>query len=183
MAIVNLIKKLDMKRLFLLLSIALLAVACEKDNGGEKNFISFGSDKTEINVGPCGYISEDHQVGGPGYHFDSDFTLKGVSSHIFLHISASCKGKKVDLSKFVSGVAYSFDINSSYEDGYPYDIHQYCTEYSGGEVGHSSAGTWFKSGTMELKDDGKTLSLDVNATLQDGRSFKMNITTESKNFE
>ena len=88
-----------MKRLFIVLSIALLAVACNKDNeNSEKNFISFGSDKTEINVGPCGFISEDHQVGGPGYHFDSDFTLKDVYSHIFLHISASCKGKKVDLS-------------------------------------------------------------------------------------
>ena len=174
-----------MKRLFILLSIALLAVACNKENGenSEKNFISFGSEKTAINVGPCGYISEDHQVGGPGYHFDSDFTFKNSESHIFLHISASCKGKKVDLSKTDSSFAYSFDINSSYEDGYPYDIHQYFTEYSGGEIGHSSAGTWFKSGTMELKDDGKTLSLDVNGTLQDGRSFKMNITTDSKKFE
>lgn len=175
----------DMKRLFIFLSIAFLAVACSKDNGENtgKNFISFGNDKTQIAVGPCGFLSEDHQTGGPGYHFDSDFTLNGISSHIFLHISASCKGKKADLSKFVSGIAYTFDINSSYEAGYPYDIHQYCTEFSGGEIGHSPAGTWFKSGTMELKDDGKILSLDVNGTLQDGRSFMMNITTESKKFE
>ena len=45
-------------------------------------------------------------------------------------------------------------------------------------MGHSSVGTWFKTGTMELKDDGTTLSLDVNATLQDGRTFKMNVRSE-----
>lgn len=55
--------------------------------------------------------------------------------------------------------------------------------FSGGEIGHSSVGTWFKSGTMELKDDGKTLIFDVTGTLQDGRAFTMNITTDSKKFE
>lgn len=172
-----------MKKLFFLVTLAAaLLCGCNKDNG-EKNFITYGNDTADINVGPCGYIAEDHQVGGPGYHFDSDFILKGVSGHLFLHISASCKGKKVDLGKYNSNVAFDFEINSDYEHDYVYDIHHYNTEYSGGEVGHSSVGTWFKSGTMELKDDGKVLSLDVDATLQDGRAFKMNITTDSKKFE
>ena len=161
---------------------ALLFAGCTKDNPNA-NKIGFGKETAAVTVGPCGYIPEDHQVGGPGYHFDSDFNLSGVDSHIFLHIAAALNGKKVDLGKYQSGIPYTFDINSSYESGYAYDIHQYCTEYSGGELGHSSAGTWFKSGTMELKDDGKTLILNVSGTLQDGRSFSLNITTDSKNFE
>ena len=170
------------KLLFLATLAAALLCGCNKENE-QKNYITFGSETADINVGPCGYIEEDHQVGGPGYHFDSDFLLNGVDCHIFLHISASCKGKKVNLGKYNSNVAFDFEINSSYEANYPYDVHHYNTEYSGGEVGHSSVGTWFKSGTMELKDDGKVLSLDVDATLQDGRAFKMNITTDSKKFE
>jgi hypothetical protein len=172
-----------MKKLLFLATIATaLLCSCNKENS-QKNYIVYGSETADINVGPCGYIAEDHQVGGPGYHFDSDFLLGGVDCHIFLHISASCKGKKVDIGKYNSDVAFDFEINSSSESGYKYDVHHYNTEYSGGEIGHSSVGTWFKSGTMELKDDGKVLSLDVDATLYDGRAFKMNITTESKKFE
>ena len=166
----------------LAMSAMFLFCACNKDNA-DANKISFAKESADITVGPCGYIAEDHHVGGPGYHFDADFTINGVYSHIFLHISAKLKGKKVDLGKAQSEIPYSFEINSSYESGYPYDIHQYCDPSSGGEIGHSSVGTWFKSGTMSLKDDGKTLILDVDGTLQDGRAFKMNITTESKNFE
>ena len=169
------------KLLFLATLAAALLCSCGKEDG-PKNFVTFNKDTADITVGPCGYAKENHHVGGPGYHFDSDFVLKGVSSHIFLNISASCKGKKVNLGKFDSSVAYNFEINSSSEDGYPYDIHQY-NDKSDSEIGHSSLGTWFKSGTMELKDDGKVLSLDVDATRQDGRAFKMNITTDSKNFE
>lgn len=162
---------------------ALLFTGCKKDNV-DVNKISFDNETADLTIGPCGSIEEDHHLGGgAGYHFDCDFNLQGVSSHIFLHISAANKGKKVDLGKFQSEVPYTFEINSSSESGYRYDIHQYCTGSDGGEIGHSSAGTWFKSGTMELKDDGKTLVLNVNGTLQDNRAFKLNITTESKKFE
>lgn len=170
-------------------SLAILAIGamflfsgCDKDNP-DANKITFANETADLTVGPCGYIEEDHQVDGPGYHFDCDFTLNDIQSHIFIHVSAALKGKKVNLDKYQSQVPYSFEINSSYEAGYPYDVHQYCTEYSGGEIGHSSVGTWFKSGTMELKDDGKTLIFDVTGTLQDGRAFTMNITTDSKKFE
>ena len=173
------------KYLLALAAASFLFAGCQKDDSKEEtNIISFASDKTEITVGPCGYIEENHHIGGgPGYHFDAEFNLKESNCHIFLNISAACKGKKVDLGKFQAAYPYDFEINSDYEKGYPYDIHHYNSEYSGGEIGHSSVGTWFKSGTMELKDDGKTLSLDVDATLQDGRSFKMNITTKSQKFE
>lgn len=170
------------KLLFFATLAAALLCSCNKE-GGQKNFISYGSESADIHVGPCGNMEENHHVGGPGYHFDSDFVLKGIGSHIFLNLSSTCKGKKVNLGKYNSDVAFNFEINSSAEDGYPYDIHHYNTEYSDGEISHSSVGTWFKSGTMELKDDGKVLSLDVDATLQDGRAFKMNITTDSKKFE
>ena len=180
-----------MKKYYFLLvaALAVFAVACDNDektdDSKQKNFITYGSETANINVGPCGSMSENHVLGQgvEGYHFDSDFTIKDIESHIFLNIAAACKGKKVNLATFNENFPYSFEINSSAEANYPYDIHQYCTEYGGGELAHSSVGTWFKSGTMELKDDGKTLSLDVDATLQDGRAFKMNITTASVKFE
>ena len=76
-----------------------------------------------------------------------------------------------------------FEINSSSEDGYPYDIHHYNESNYATEISHSSVGTWFKSGTMELKDDGKTLSLDVDGVTADDRKFKCNITAKSQKFE
>ena len=168
--------------LLMVCAAALLFAGCTKDNT-ETNQITFGKETTAINVGPCGLIQENHQVGGPGYHFDCDFTLQGIECHIFIHVSAALNGKKADLGSTKDHVAYSFEINSSYESHYLYDVHQYCTEYSGWDISHSSAGTWFKSGTMDLKDDGKKLVFNVNGTLEDGREFKMNITTESKKFE
>lgn len=166
-----------MKRLFITLSIALLAIACDKEENTEKNFVSFGSEKTEVSIGACGY-AEQSKIGGPGYAFHGYFTLKGQECTAFLDFSAACKGKKINLAKADSTIPYRFEINSP-ADKYLYDIHH----YNEGEISHSSSGTWFKSGTLQVKDDGKTLSLDVNATLQDGRSFKMNITSESKKFE
>lgn len=169
-----------MKRLFIILSIALLAIACNKEEENtEKNFISFGNEKTEVTMGACGY-AEQTKIGGPGYAFHGYFTLNNQSCTAFLDFSAACKGKKIDLAKADSNTPYRFEINSPYEASYPYDIHQYNEQ---GEITHSTCGAWFKSGTLQVKDDGKTLSLDVNATLQDGRSFKMNITSESKTFE
>ena len=170
-----------------LCAIGLFFASCGKEDNegnGAKNYITYGNETSSINVGPCGFVNELHMLDNmPGYHFDADFTFGEVNSHIFLNISSACKDKKVDLSRSDVSTPYTFEINSSAEAGYPYDIHQYCNSYYPDEVGHSSVGTWFKTGTMELKDDGTTLSLDVDATLQDGRTFKMNITTQSTIFE
>ena len=172
-----------MKKVLLMLSAIVLFAACNKDETGEKNKITFGNETADIVVNACGYLAENHFIGVAGYHFDADFTLNGDNCHIFTNVSATGKGKKTDLGKEQTEVGYSFEINSSSEKGYPYDIHAYCYEYSGGKLEHSSVGTWFKSGTLELKDDGKTLILNVKGTLADGRAFSMNITTESKKFE
>lgn len=172
-----------MKRVLILLAAAAMVfVGCKKENIDE-NKIVFGDETADITVGPCGSMAENHHVGGPGYHFDCDATIKGVSCHFFLNLSATCKGKKVNVGSYDSGVNYTFEINSSSEEGYPYDVHHYNDSNYAKEISHSSVGTWFKSGTMELKDDGKTLSLDVDAVTFDGRKFKLNITTKSQKFE
>ena len=164
------------KALILLAAAAFLFASCTKDNA-EKNKITFGNNTADVTIGYCAKMAMSHQVGGPGYGIDADFLINGEACHIFFHIGASAKDKKVDLGKYEAAYAYLLEINSSYESGYPFDIHQYNTEYSGGEIGHSSAGTWFKSGTMELKDNGKELILNINGVLQDNRNFKLNITS------
>jgi len=172
-----------MKKILLILAAAAFVLAgCKKEDTVEKNFVEFGSEKASITVGPCGYTEMGH-LGVPGYHFDVDANIKLIACHFFLNISATCKDKKVNMGKYDSSVKYTFEINSSYEDGYPFDVHHYNDDDYAKEISHSSVGTWFKSGTMELKDDGKTLSLDVDAVTMDGRNFKLNITTKSQKFE
>lgn len=168
-----------MKKVLFVLAAALFVFAgCQKDNL-EKNKVTFGNVSADINIGACGYTDSGHL--GAGYHLDVDADLNGVNSHFFLNFNNNCKGKKINLGKYDGSVTYHFEINSSSE-GYPYDIHHYNDSDMASEISHSSVGTWFKSGTMELKDDGKEITLNVDAVTQDGRNFKLNITAKSQKF-
>ena len=161
-----------MKKLLLALAAAAFIFSgCEgDDNGGsaQKNTVTFGDSTVELSVNVTAFTQESH-VGGPGYHIDADASF----GHFFLNFSESCKNKKINVGSFDQSVVYTFECNSPSENDYPFDIHHY---NEGGKIDHSSVGTWFKSGTLELKDDGKSIVLDVNAVCQDGRKFIMNIT-------
>ena len=164
-----------MKRIATLLCLAaFMAVSCTKEEP-VTNSVTFGNATVDANCNYCVYMESNHHLGGaPGYHVDIDFTVENIPCHAFLNISSACKGKKVDLGKYNASTPFDFEINSTSESGYKYDIHHYNAK-DAGEIGHSTAGTWFKSGTMELKDDGTTLTLKVDAKTQDGRTFKMNV--------
>ena len=86
------------KVLLLIAAAAMLFASCVKENT-EKNKISFGKETADLNVGFIGKSGMNHQIGGPGYHFDADFMLGGVNCHIFITVSAALKDKKVDLGK------------------------------------------------------------------------------------
>ena len=164
-----------MKKLLILAGICLagiLMAGCTKEEIKE-NKLTIGNYSSPVTVGVMLSSEMNHHVGGPGYHLDMDATLNGVSCPLFINASASCKGKKVNLGKFDSGVNYHFEINSDASAGYPFDVHQYNEPGMGSEIEHSSAGTWFKSGTMEINDDGKNISIKAEGALQDGRNFSL----------
>lgn len=175
-----------MKKYLIIISICLaglLMASCNKEKPVE-NKVTFGDYTENVQVGIVGYSDMVHHVNGAGYHLDLDATINGVSCHFFISLSSSCKGKTIDLGKYDSGVVYHFEINSSAEDGYPFDIHHYNDKnFTDGAIGHSSVGTWFKSGKMTLKDDGKTITFHTSGTTQDGRKFQLDVASESKKFE
>lgn len=66
------------------------------------------------------YMDQVGELGNkPGYRFS--FYIGSDACHCFPRLSASCKGKVIDLSKHTPSVAYSFGIN---DNEYVIDVHQ-----------------------------------------------------------
>lgn len=168
---------------------ALALTGCNKDNdsdGAPENKLIFGENTYDLTPNVCYYIEEGgHIQGEASYHLDFEV---GSIAHGFPTLSASCVGKTVDLTKYDASIQYIFEINSHAD--WVIDVHQYnmhygdVKEFAGHLYDHPHAdGSVFKSGTMKLTVANNKATLKVNAVLNDGKDFKLNVTIPIETLE